>query len=86
MNPETIVYYTFDFTKIMEGSFATYDAIANITNQIVSMGLYYGIDWGLGQIYYDADGQQCIELEFKESETAMLVKIKGLKNKLGQIV
>jgi hypothetical protein len=84
MNPEVIVYHTFDFTRTMEGSFATFDAIANITSQIAMMGVYYGIDWELGQVYYGSDGNQCIELEFKESETAMLVKLKGLKNILGQ--
>lgn len=86
MDPEVIVYNTMDFTRIMEGSFATYDAIANISSQITSMGVYYGIDWELGEVFYDTDGQQCIQLEFKDSATAMMVKLKGIKNQLGNTV
>jgi len=86
MDPEVIVYETMDFTRIMEGSFATYDAIANISSQITSMGVYYGIDWDLGEVFYNKDGHQCIQLEFKDSAKAMMVKLKGIKNTLGQTV
>lgn len=86
MDPEVVIYKTMDFTRIMEGSFATYDAIANITSQIASMGIYYGIDWDLGEVFYDTEGQQCIQLEFRDSPTAMMVKLKGIKNQLGQTV
>jgi hypothetical protein len=86
MDPEIIVYRTFDFTRIMEGGFATFDAIANITCQITAMDIYYGIDWELGEVFYDNDGHQCIQLEFKDSATAMMVKLKGLKSILGNTI
>ena len=85
-NTTTLIYKTFNFTQILEGQFATHDAIANVTSQIVSMGLYYRVDWELSEVNYDKNGEQCLHLEFKDDKRAMMVKIKGLNSIHGQVI
>jgi len=83
MSNEYIIYETMDFTNIKEGTFATYDAIANIANQLANNGLNKGVDWELAEVNHNSDGQQEIQIEFRRSEDAMLIKLKGLKKVYG---
>jgi hypothetical protein len=79
MDPEIVLFKTFEHTRMTEGQFATLDAVANITAQITAMGVYYGVDYNLAEVFYNEDGEQTIQLEFKDSKTAMLVKLKSIK-------
>ena len=78
-DPEIILLKTFEHTYMTEGTFATYDAIANITSQITAMGVYYGVDYELGEVFHNELGEQTLQLEFKDSKTAMMVKLKGIQ-------
>ncbi len=83
---QAIVYRTFDLTKITEGTFATLDAVANLSSQLTTMGVEYDKDWKLADIFYNNEGQQCITVEFKDDKIAMLVKLKGVRDTLGKVV
>jgi len=80
---EYLIYETMDFTNIKEGPFATYDAIANIASQLSQNGLNKGVDWELTEVGINTDAQQEIQIEFRRSEDAMLIKIKGLEKVRG---
>ena len=83
---QSVIYRTFDLTNITEGQFATMDAIANLSSQLTQMGVTYEVDWKVAEVFYDQEGQQCIDVEFKDEQVAMLVKLKGVRNTLGQVI
>lgn len=83
---QSVIYQTFELTNITEGQFATMDAIANLSSQLTQMGVIYEIDWKVAEVFYDQEGKQCINIEFKDEQVAMLVKLRGVKNTLGHVI
>ena len=76
---EVLEYKTFEHTKVLEGQFATLDAVANISSQLTTLGLKFNEDWFLAEVYYNSDGEQVITIEMPDAKKALLVKVRGIK-------
>lgn len=78
--PVIIKYYTDEYTKHSE-SFATADAVANISSLLAKEGFEYNKDVSLAEVYYaEGSGRQIIAFEFQDERRAMLIKLQGIKN------
>lgn len=81
-----VKYILAEFTPYTQ-EFAKIDAVANICTQIaIEHKLEYGADFGVGELGIDANGQQWVKIDFREEETAMLVRLRGLKTVSGGII
>ena len=81
-----IKYMIVQFTNYNE-QFGKIDAVANICSQIaVEHKLEYGHDFGIAELGIAEDGYQWVKVEFKEEETAMIVRLRGLKTVSGGII
>ena len=81
-----VKYIIAEFTPYTN-EFARLDAVANICTQIATIhGLEYGEEFGVGEVGVDANGMQMVKIDFVDEETAMLVRLRGLKTVGGGIV
>ena len=82
----SIKYMIVEFTPHKE-QFGKIDAVANICSQIaVEHKLEYGHDFSIGELGIDEHGYQWVKVDFREEETAMLVRLRGLKTTSGGVV
>lgn len=81
-----VKYILAEFTPYTQ-EFAKIDAVANICTQIATIhNLEYGKEFGVGELGVDANGFQWVKLDFVDEETAMLVRLRGLKTVSGGII
>lgn len=81
-----VKYILAEFTPYTQ-EFAKIDAVANICTQIATIhGFEYGKEFGVGELGIDANGMQIVKIDFQDEETAMLVRLRGLKNTKGNII
>lgn len=55
-------------------------AVANISSQLGMLGLAYGRDFMFDSSYINPDGTRLVTFDFKNEETAMMVKLTGVKD------
>lgn len=55
-------------------------AVANIASQLGQMGLLYGRDFMFESSYITPDGSRIVTFDFFTEETAMMVKLTGVKD------
>lgn len=79
-NPHRLEFIVSEHSVYTEGeTFPVWDCIANIVHQLTSIRVFYGQDYGIAESYVSKKGQRIMVLEFKEAETAMIVKLHGVK-------
>jgi hypothetical protein len=75
-----IEYIVSDHSVYTEGeTFPVWDCIANIVYQLTAMQVFYGQDYQIAESYINKAGQRVMVLDFKSPETAMIVKLHGIK-------
>lgn len=75
-----IEYIVSEHSVYTEGeTFPVWDCIANIVYQLTAMQVFYGQDYSIAESYVNKAGQRVMVLEFKKAETAMIVKLHGIK-------
>jgi len=75
-----IEYIVSEHSVYTEGeTFPVWDCIANIVYQLTSMQVFYGQDYQIAESYVNKAGQRVMVLDFKSAETAMIVKLRGIK-------
>ena len=74
-----IKYYTDDFTTHKE-SFATMDAVANISSLLTDKGFRYGKqeDFWLQEVHYSKEGRQILTFRFSDPQAAMIERLRGM--------
>lgn len=81
-----VKYILAEFTPYTQ-EFAKIDAVANICTQIATIHDFeYGKEFGVGELGVDANGFQWVKIDFQDEETAMLVRLRGIKKVSGGIV
>ena len=81
-----VKYILAEFTPYTE-EFAKIDAVANICTQIATVhGFEYGKECGVGELGIDGNGFQWVKIDFQDEETAMLVRLRGLRTVSGGII